>query len=251
MWTTHRAVGLRQLLQQPLHFVLLQRHVDLDGGMAGDAGGDAGCESFPGSATAPRARTVPGFRAACARRRRQSTPAAVVLTAMVRVPKGSTSKPLWFSSSEISANTAIWLGVSSTSSGISICWRSGELAMRCRRIFSKSTRSCATCWSMIHRPCGLTARMNDSRICPSGFSVASESRLTGASSSASAAAQPLSPRRQFAANWQLRYRTSAARSAPPESPRWHRRDAVVPNCSGAVNGGQLGRTQGESQRRRR
>ena len=29
-------------LQQPLHFVLLQRHVDLDGGMAGDAGGDAG-----------------------------------------------------------------------------------------------------------------------------------------------------------------------------------------------------------------
>src|SRR5271166_160907 len=45
---------------------------------------------------------------------------------------------------------------------------------------------------MIQSPCGLTARMNDSRTCPSGFNVASDSRLTGASSSASGGEQLLS-----------------------------------------------------------
>jgi len=36
----HGALRLCQLLQQPFHLVLLQRHVDLDGRMARDAGRD-------------------------------------------------------------------------------------------------------------------------------------------------------------------------------------------------------------------
>ena len=47
---------------------------------------------------------------------------------------------------------------------------------------------------MIHSPCGLIARMNESRICPTGFSVASDSSPTGASSSASSGEQPFPPR---------------------------------------------------------
>jgi hypothetical protein len=34
----HGTLSFRQLLQQPFHFVLLQRHVDLDGRVARDAG---------------------------------------------------------------------------------------------------------------------------------------------------------------------------------------------------------------------
>jgi len=34
-------VGFRQFGEKPVHFVLLERHVDLDGGMTGDGGGDA------------------------------------------------------------------------------------------------------------------------------------------------------------------------------------------------------------------
>ncbi len=63
-------------------------------------------------------------------------PAAVLFTAIVRVPNGSASKPLSCSSSEISANTAIWLGVSSMMSGISNCCFSGVAASRCFRILS-------------------------------------------------------------------------------------------------------------------
>src|SRR5579864_492302 len=40
MRTAHGTLGPGQYLQQPLHFFLLQRHVDLDGGMAGDRGRD-------------------------------------------------------------------------------------------------------------------------------------------------------------------------------------------------------------------
>src|SRR5215470_13547634 len=39
--TRHGAVCLCQLSQEPLHFVLLERHVYFDGGVAGDGGGDA------------------------------------------------------------------------------------------------------------------------------------------------------------------------------------------------------------------
>ena len=42
MGTAHRAIGFGQLAQQPLHFVLLQRHVDLDGRMARNTGRDIG-----------------------------------------------------------------------------------------------------------------------------------------------------------------------------------------------------------------
>src|SRR6185312_3236637 len=40
MRTAHGALGFREFLQQPLHLVLFQWHVDLDGRMAGNAGCD-------------------------------------------------------------------------------------------------------------------------------------------------------------------------------------------------------------------
>src|ERR1035441_5344855 len=46
MWTTHGAVGFSEFLQEPLHFILFERHVDLDGGVAGDGGGDVGANVF-------------------------------------------------------------------------------------------------------------------------------------------------------------------------------------------------------------
>ena len=46
MRASHRTVGFRELGQQPLHFVLLQLHVDFDGGMAGDGSGYARAHSF-------------------------------------------------------------------------------------------------------------------------------------------------------------------------------------------------------------
>ena len=39
-------VGFRQFGEQPVHFVLLERHVDFDGGVAGDGGGDAAADLF-------------------------------------------------------------------------------------------------------------------------------------------------------------------------------------------------------------
>src|SRR3954451_1030195 len=41
MRTGHWTLGLREFLQQPFHLVPLQRHVDLDGGVARDRCGDA------------------------------------------------------------------------------------------------------------------------------------------------------------------------------------------------------------------
>src|ERR1017187_5226386 len=46
MRTAHGAIGFGQLAKQPLHFVLLQRHVHLDGCVARNAGGDAGSNLF-------------------------------------------------------------------------------------------------------------------------------------------------------------------------------------------------------------
>ena len=37
----HGAVGLRKFGEEPFHFVLFQRHVDLDSGVAGDGSGNA------------------------------------------------------------------------------------------------------------------------------------------------------------------------------------------------------------------
>ncbi len=65
----HGVVGFRQFGEEPVHFVLLEGHVDFDGGVAGDGGGDAGCGSFPGSGIALRARFGRAVRGACARRR--------------------------------------------------------------------------------------------------------------------------------------------------------------------------------------
>ncbi len=42
MRAAHGIIRFRQLAQQPLHFCLLQRHIDLDGRMARDARCDAG-----------------------------------------------------------------------------------------------------------------------------------------------------------------------------------------------------------------
>ena len=39
-------VGFGEFGEQPLHFVLLERHVYFDGGMAGDGGGDASANLF-------------------------------------------------------------------------------------------------------------------------------------------------------------------------------------------------------------
>src|SRR5580704_4499862 len=42
----HGVVGFREFGEEPVHFILLERHVDLDGGVAGDGGGDAGANLF-------------------------------------------------------------------------------------------------------------------------------------------------------------------------------------------------------------
>src|SRR5262249_47410388 len=41
VWAGHRTVSFGELGEQPFHLVLIERHVDLDGGMAGDGGSDA------------------------------------------------------------------------------------------------------------------------------------------------------------------------------------------------------------------
>ena len=180
----HGTVGLGQFRQQPFHFILLERHVDLDGGVAGDGGGDARRESSPDSAPVLRGKTGRAVRAACARRRERRLPAGAIFTATLRAPKGSTSNPFLASSSAMSAKTACCAGVSSITSGSSRRWLSTFCAARCFRIFSNSTRSWATCWSTIHRPSGFTARMKESRIWPSGLSEASAgARSLGASAS--------------------------------------------------------------------
>src|SRR6516164_7660208 len=46
MGTAHGAVSLGQLPQQPLHLVVRQRHVDLDGGVAGDGRGYVSANSL-------------------------------------------------------------------------------------------------------------------------------------------------------------------------------------------------------------
>ena len=46
MGARHGMVGFGEFREQPFHFVLLQRHVDLDGGVAGDGGGNAGTDLF-------------------------------------------------------------------------------------------------------------------------------------------------------------------------------------------------------------
>src|SRR5579864_1049244 len=66
-----------------------------------------------------------------------STPAGATFTARLRVPKGSASNPLLVSSSEISAKTACWAGVSSRMSGISRRWLSTPLVARCFDLFKQ------------------------------------------------------------------------------------------------------------------
>src|SRR5271166_2431846 len=46
MRAAHGTVGFGQLLQEPFHFVLFERHVDLDGGVASDTGSDPGTDLF-------------------------------------------------------------------------------------------------------------------------------------------------------------------------------------------------------------
>src|SRR5438128_6392938 len=41
MWAGHWTLRLRQFAEQPFHLVLLERHVDFDGRMARNGGGDA------------------------------------------------------------------------------------------------------------------------------------------------------------------------------------------------------------------
>ena len=55
--------------------------------------------------------------------------------AMLRAPKGSASKPLRFSSSEISVKMACCAGVSSSNSGMSRRWLSTLCAARCLQDF--------------------------------------------------------------------------------------------------------------------
>src|SRR5882724_4546717 len=132
MWTRHRTFGLRQFPQQPLHLVLFQRHVDLDGRVARDARCNLSPDLVEIQDLLFLLELVQQFH-------------QHLLD--IRGPNNSTSNPLRRSSSEISANTACCPGVSSTSSGISKRWPScpASFCARSRRIFSNSTRSCATC----------------------------------------------------------------------------------------------------------
>jgi hypothetical protein len=83
---------LGQFRQQPFHFVLFQRHVDLDGGVAGDGSGDAprtfsrfsDCSSLANwSSSSCSICSICGA----------SMPAGAILMAMLRAPKGSASNP--------------------------------------------------------------------------------------------------------------------------------------------------------------
>src|ERR1700761_9743390 len=42
MRATRRQLGFAQLTEQPGHALRVERHIDLDGGVAGDGGGDTG-----------------------------------------------------------------------------------------------------------------------------------------------------------------------------------------------------------------
>ena len=44
----HGAIGFGEGGEEPLHFCLIERHVDFDGGVAGGAGGDFGLQRFDG-----------------------------------------------------------------------------------------------------------------------------------------------------------------------------------------------------------
>ena len=123
-------VGFGQFREQPLHFVLLQRHVDLDGRVTGDGRGDAGADLFQVQRLFFARELLEQFMqhvldgAA-------STPAGATFTATLRAPKGSASNPLCCSSSEISEKTACCAGASSSTIGMSRRWLSTFCAARC------------------------------------------------------------------------------------------------------------------------
>ena len=129
-------IGFRQLREQPLHFVLFQRHVDLDSSVAGDGGGDARRESSPDSATALRAKSGRAVRAACVRRPAASNPGRRDFHRNAARAEGLGLEAVVCSSSAISAKTAICAGESSRTIGISKRWLSTFCAARCFRIRS-------------------------------------------------------------------------------------------------------------------
>ena len=87
-------------------------------------------------------------------------------------PKRLRLKPVPLQLLRNRANVTICSGSSSTSTGINSRCRCTASTLRSRRIFSNSTRSCATCWSTIHNPSSFVAKINESRNCPSGFNEA-------------------------------------------------------------------------------
>ncbi len=46
MRARHWVVGFREFGEKPVHFILFERHVDLDGGVAGDGSGNAAANLF-------------------------------------------------------------------------------------------------------------------------------------------------------------------------------------------------------------
>ena len=109
----HGTVGLGQLRQQPFHFILLERHVDLDG--SGRRWKRRCGPSSPDSTPALRGQTGPAVRAACAQSGGQ--PRGSDLYRDAAGAEGPDFESVLASSSAMSAKTACWATVSSITSG--------------------------------------------------------------------------------------------------------------------------------------
>ncbi len=154
----HRATGGGESAQQPLHFGRVEPHIDLDRGAAGNRRRESAPQiverGFAQSPSAISRISNTSFSTSAA-----PTPAGAAFTAMVRLPKGSVSKPERSSSSAMRAYSICCAAVSWSTRGISNRCRSTVPAACWRSTFSNRIRSWATCWSIIHSPSRPAAMM--------------------------------------------------------------------------------------------
>ena len=130
---------------------------------------------------------------------------------------GVTSNPFAESSSAIARGWRAAAAPAPPRSASAAAARRAAPSRRARRCCSKSTRSCATCWSMIHSPSPLTATMKLAFTCPSGFN----SRQAGGARR--------HPRRAAA----------SAVSRPPGDMRWRNCARELGSCDGRRTRGRL------------
>jgi len=97
-----------------------------------------------------------------------SSPTGAALTASVCGPRVPLQKPFLSSSSAMRAKTTICQGLNSRAWALIIAG-AGLFPPGDHEEFFEKNPSCATCWSIIHRPSSPEARMNDSRNCAKGL----------------------------------------------------------------------------------